>query len=113
MLSARADMSACTPFCSRAIMSGSRSRTSPSAAERLSKRALTAAEFIVDRIGWYEMEDVLGMRIASAARGKRGIPRQLPHQHGFSDFLHRIAKSLTFSSGTIILKGTLVRPGKQ
>lgn len=26
--------------------------------------ALTAAEFVVDRIGWYEMEDVLGMRIA-------------------------------------------------
>ena len=27
--------------------------------------ALTAADFIVDRIGWYEMEDVLGMRIAA------------------------------------------------
>ena len=27
--------------------------------------ALTAAEFIVSRIGWYEMEDVLGMRIAA------------------------------------------------
>jgi len=26
--------------------------------------ALTAAEFIVGRVGWYEMEDVLGMRIA-------------------------------------------------
>ena len=27
--------------------------------------ALSAAEFIVSRIGWYEMEDVLGMRIAA------------------------------------------------
>ena len=27
--------------------------------------ALTAAEFIVSRSGWYEMEDVLGMRIAA------------------------------------------------
>ena len=27
--------------------------------------ALTAAEFVVNRIGWYEMEDVLGMRIAA------------------------------------------------
>ena len=27
--------------------------------------ALTAAEFIAGRIGWYEMEDVLGMRIAA------------------------------------------------
>ena len=26
--------------------------------------ALSAAEFVVNRIGWYEMEDVLGMRIA-------------------------------------------------
>lgn len=29
--------------------------------------ALTAAEFIVNRVGWYEMEDVLGMRAAQLA----------------------------------------------
>ena len=29
--------------------------------------ALTAAEFILNRTGWYEMEDVLGMRAIQLA----------------------------------------------
>ena len=36
--------------------------------------ALTAAEFIVDRIGWYEMEDVLGMRIGDLRHQKIVVP---------------------------------------